>query len=691
MTEILINRESVVEDIFLGTNLSGRVRNTDLPYSNGLLPVFEAIINSIQAIEEKDGNLNQAQIQVIIQRDEQLKIDELKPGPVPTPNIKGFVIRDNGVGFNDKNYKSFITLDSDYKSKKGCRGVGRLLWLKAFQNVEIESTYLNEGGQLKNRKIELTEKGVTHTPPFESTEKKTRTSVHLKGFKSGYSSKTKKTLESIAHDIFAHCLWYFLNPTSMPDITIIDGDNEVKLKELREQYLRPISKKKTFKIKEETFELRHVHVMSDKFKDLNHQIAYCATHRKVKEDTIAGKIGGLIKSPLVNENGQPFTYIGMVSSKYLDENVRSERTGFNIENEYYGLLADTVVSFNEIRDTSISNAEKYLKPYLTDNKEKAYARVSKFVEEKAPRYRPILGRIPKEDIALMLECNDKELELSLHRSLAQIENELISEGHDIYRQLGSASKKFKKELSEYLEKIDDIKKSDLASYVSQRKMVLDLLEKAMRKQRDGNYANEEIIHNLLIPMRVTSDDILNDNNNLWIIDERLAFHNYMASDKPIRTMPITGSQSPKRPDIAVLNIYDNPLLTNEDPRKVSLASITIIEFKKPMRNDNEDPIEQATDYLRSIREGQVKTSDGRQIPESKNIPGFCYVICDLNPYIRKKCQRAQLIATSDNLGYFGHMRDPDNCYMNVISYDRLVEAAKQRNRAFFDKLGLPTT
>lgn len=34
-----------------------------------------------------------------------------------------------------------------------------------------------------------------------------------------------------------------------------------------------------------------------------------------------------------------------------------------------------------------------------------------------------------------------------------------------------------------------------------------------------------------MPMQVESDEIKLENANLWLIDERLAFHNYLASDK----------------------------------------------------------------------------------------------------------------------------------------------------------------
>lgn len=36
----------------MNTNLHGRVRHTKLPKTSGLLPLFEAVVNSIHSIEE---------------------------------------------------------------------------------------------------------------------------------------------------------------------------------------------------------------------------------------------------------------------------------------------------------------------------------------------------------------------------------------------------------------------------------------------------------------------------------------------------------------------------------------------------------------------------------------------------------------------------------------------------------------
>ena len=65
------------------------------------------------------------------------------------------------------------------------------------------------------------------------------------------------------------------------------------------------------------------------------------------------------------------------------------------------------------------------------------------------------------------------------------------------------------------------------------------------------------------------------------------------------------------------------------------------------------------------------------------------MICDLTPSIVRRCKMHDLKRTDDAMGYFGY-KESFRSYVEVISFDRLVNAAKQRNKAFFDKLGLPT-
>jgi hypothetical protein len=378
----------------------------------------------------------------------------------------------------------------------------------------------------------------------------------------------------------------------------------------------------------------------------------------------------------------------------LDQHVRPERVGFDILEISDALFAQTDISLKEIREGVIGSAAKYLEGYLKESKKAGRERVESYASHKAPRYRPILGRISDETLNVDPNISDKDLEILLYKQLAEIEGSLLSEGHEVMNfGFDESPAQYRARLSNYLTKVDDIKKSDLANYVFHRKVILDILQNAIQRGADGKYAREDLIHELIMPMRKTSNEVMLDSCNLWLIDERLAFHDFLASDKPLSTMPIIDCEETKEPDICALNVFDEPLLMN-DGQNLPLASIVVVELKRPMRNDakageDKDPVEQALGYLERIRNGRTQTASGRPIPRCEEIPGFCYAICDITPTIENRCKMLGLKATSDKLGYFGYNPNYE-AYIEVISFDRLLNAARERNRAFFDKLGLPT-
>lgn len=100
-------------------------------------------------------------------------------------------------------------------------------------------------------------------------------------------------------------------------------------------------------------------------------------------------------------------------------------------------------------------------------------------------------------------------------------------------------------------------------------------------------------------MKRTSDHIESyDGQNLWIIDERLSYHSYLASDIPLRQMEAVDSESELRPDIAVFN---KRLAYSEGDQPYS--SIVIIELKRPVRqryDEKDNPIAQVPLAIRNI-------------------------------------------------------------------------------------------
>ena len=94
----------------------------------------------------------------------------------------------------------------------------------------------------------------------------------------------------------------------------------------------------------------------------------------------------------------------------FDDAVRSERTAFDIMENPADLLASEI-SFSDIRDAVTDKAAEYLSKSLEENKTKAKDRVDYFVSNKAPRYRPILARIPSDKLMVDPDISDKDLDL----------------------------------------------------------------------------------------------------------------------------------------------------------------------------------------------------------------------------------------------------------------------------------------
>jgi len=669
----------------LQTNLKGRLRNTPLPRNHGLMPVFEAVVNSIHSIEEK-GNIDTGKIVLQLNRSTQSSLDlETKV----LPPIVGFTIKDNGCGFDDANFKSFETLDSDHKISKGCRGVGRLMWLKVFSVVEVESYFFTEEDLLKKRCFRFDDKlGVHKDHVVDATDNQTGTTIKLVGFDDNYREKVSTKGLSVANQLLEHVLWYFVRQGSAPTILVEDAGEFFNLDDLFVEHMHASAFLESIIIQNKTFELTHIKFRASVNK--KHQLALCAANRLVKEESIQGKIPGLY-GKIFDQSGE-FTYTCYVSSEYLNEHVRTERTSFDIAEDVESLLDE--ITFKNIRDAVLERTKEYLKDLLDENVAAGRKRVDDFIANHAPRYRPIASYVPEELLIVDPEKSDKELELHLHAQWYEVERQLVWEGHNIMQpQREEHAEEYKERLNAYLRKAEDLKKSDLANYVSHRKVIIDLLKKSIERLDDGKYAREDMIHELIMPMRKDSSEVFLDSCNLWLIDERLAFHNYLASDKTLNAMPITGNDTNKEPDLLSLKVFDNPILVN-DQTSFPLASITVIEIKRPMRNDmregeDKDPIDQALSYLERIRDGKVTTALGRPIPRSSDIPGYCYVLCDLTESMQRRCRRANLRITSDGMGYFGY-NEPSHAYIEVISFDQVVKSAKERNRAFFDKLGLPS-
>ncbi|RCK31400.1 hypothetical protein TH9_15915 [Thalassospira xiamenensis] len=667
------------------------------------MPLFEAVVNSIHAIEDRfpkpEDVSNKGRIDIYIHREVETPSLDLTPGRKPERAIDGFDIVDNGIGFTQTNWDSFNRLDFTYKTDKGCRGIGRLTWLKAFSSVNIVSQF-NEGNNKYRRKFSFSKDREVDGGEAEYVplEEQVGSKLELRGFHKGYASAVEKTGEAIAARLLEHTLWYFVRTSGVPRIFVHDEqlEHEIELNDLFDKHMHAESSHEEVEIKGVKFDITHV-----KFRlrqDRKHVLSYCAGQRLVLEEAL--DIPGLTSS--VSDHSGAFRYAGYIVSEYLDRRVLAERTGFNIEDDVDDLFSDTEISKHDIRDAVQPLVKKFLGDALERNIRAGKDRLDQYISTVAPQYIPIVKWFEEEEMFVDPGTSDAQLDRTLHTKKYIVEQSLLEEGSKLlHPSLSENYDSYSRRIAEYMEKVQSVKQSDLAAYVTHRRVVLDILTSALNARSDGSYEVESVLHSLIMPMGATSEDIESlRGSNLWLLNERLAFHqHYLGSDKALTSVPITGSTSAKEPDLVAFNIYDdvydNPHVFS-DTTGATQATLTIVEVKRPMREgyksgEQYDPIEQALGYLRRIREGGVMSKSGRPIPKANELPGYIYVVADLTSSLRKRCEYASLHEAPDGLSYFGWNGNPNiKAYIEVIDFTGLLNAAQQRNAAFFEHLGLPS-
>lgn len=678
------------------SNLKGRVRNVTLSHSNGLLPLFEAVVNSIEAIEDRFSSGREigesGRVAVYIRRQDDLQPLQLGSGCLPERPIRSFEVIDNGVGFNENNWLSFQELDFTRKESRGCRGVARLIWLKAFEKIRIESWY-DEEGITKARWFGFTAENEVQPIDAPSSKGEIGSRVVLDGFLNKYAQSVEKTADSIACRLMEHLLWYFVRSTGVPRIAIHDDDVEepLYLNELfKTELLRDCSSEE-IEIKGIRFSIAHVKLRADAV--LKHSIAYCAARRLVKKEAVA--IPGLTNG--ISDSDGPFRYTGYVESCYIDERVNQERTDIDIREDSVGLFADSEISLSELRSRLKPLIQEYLEDDLRKNISAGRERLDTYVRKVAPQYLPIVQNVHFDDFPVDPRSSDAQLGRLIHEKKYEIEQVLLKKGEKLLEpDLSEDYDDYSERIRSYLSELEQVKQSDLASYVAHRRVVIDLLRKAMKIQSEGKYAREKVLHSLLMPMGQTSEDLESlRGSNLWLIDERLAFHQYyLGSDKPLSSIPATGASSGKRPDLVAFNKYENPHAFSETGNGHQ-AAITIVEFKRPMNKkygsgEETDPITQAYGYLRKIRRGGILCLSGRHVPNAEHLPAHVYIVADLTPSMKERCDNAGLQLTPDGMSYFGYNASPSiRAYTEVIDFQGLLTHATERNAAFFHQLGLP--
>ena len=663
-------------------DLIGRIENTHLSTSKPLLPLFEAIINSIQAIE--DRKISEGTITIEIERTSDLFNDD---GENAHP-IWSFKISDNGIGFNEDNFKSFNKADTTLKKAKGGKGIGRFIWLKAFDRVIVESIYKkDEHYEKRNFVFKLSEKGIEDDTLVDYPDPRYLTAVTLAGLKEGFQQFCPRKMDVLAEKTIEHCLAYFV-AGHIPIIQIHDPSNNrtVVLNDIFRDIAKSTLEEVPFVLKGHNFVLSILKLFKAHTK---HDLHLFAHNRQVKQYSIDSDIPDLTKKLFDTELQQEFSINAFLTGNYLDQIVNQERTSLNFISQ-----ADDTIQFQseiaeeELKAKALEIIAEKLSPYLTSIRESKTKRVHDFINVSAPQYKPLLKYKPEILEQIKPDLKDDKLDLELYKHQQGLELEIKKETQVLFKEIDKVEdmEGYKEKFDPYFAKLIEVGNFKLSQYILHRKVVLEILRKQISKSTENAYFLEDSIHKIIFPLKATSDQIPLENQNLWLIDEKLNYHQYLASDKPLNKLENVEVDSKKRPDIIIFN---QPFALVSDSKPYQ--SVVILEFKKPMRNDYKDednPIDQVLGYVENILEGKALDKAGRPFNIPKNTPFYAYIICDITPALEKQAQRRSFIKSTDGLGFFGYVKEPLNTYIEIIGFDKLINDAEKRNQILFEHLNI---
>ena len=505
-----------------------------------LQPLFEAVTNSLEA------NADEIDISVSV-GNSQLPLHLPNSGnETQIYKISGFTVTDNGEGFTPANVQSFKTLWSKAKIKLGCKGAGRLTWLKVFKKVKIESR-LKTSNVVIDFDENFSEANVKETqePNTDKTSTRVTFSDVLPSFlpaKKDGKSKDKREDGDI-EEVCKKIKQYLLVKLAL----LKEQKRDFHISVTLGKECRSITKEDIPDLTQNQFSITGYQGCTYDFillygiskDELNQKQAYyCANGRTVSE--ISNDVS-FLKDINVRDS-----IIMFLTSQYLDERINDERNKFMIEPNEETLTEP--ISFSSINDMLKNEIGEILLTYYSETKKQNNEAVESAIKEQ-----PFLASYIREDKSFIK--TEKQLIKNARKAFEKQKQETSKKFSDMLKQKNIDPKTF----NETVEQVKQVAFQELGEYILYRQQIIDALNKALEDKEK----KEKYIHDLIMPMKSASDDHADSvvergyATNLWLLDDKYMTYSYAASDKTVKqiTEVITQNyakyKSAVRPDIAV--------------------------------------------------------------------------------------------------------------------------------------------
>lgn len=659
-----------MDPVSLKSQLGGRIRNIGRP-KLWYMAVAEAVQNAMDAIEQSGAV---GKIEIELRRGTQL-LNELSE----TAPIEHVIVRDTGIGFDDLNFDSFCTPDTLLKQKRGGKGIGRLVCLQVFERIQGRSVFQNGQSQkVREFVFQRETPEMQHlVTPIESAQRATE--VGLMNLRIEYQSTAAVSLDKFSEWLSEHFLPALVEkPSWLSSIVVVDREKKV---DLTAKISTSALWNETFSVKGFEFQTACYELHHDD--DCDH-VRLVACGRIVDSNT--RPLEHYI--PHLNNVGDEKGHVVLVRSPFFDSNVNDARNGVSFfeDGEELALMGVTAAQFREGLGDAM---RRRLGSRLAKSDHELRTRIEELVRKEAPYYRYLLdGYLESKDFTqLSVGVRDEEVLASLDAYRRRDAISLRKESRRLAR-LQAESADYQEGARKLAAQIENQKKVALAEYVSLRKIVLDRLEQLLTVNAEGVAHREDTIHNLIFPQKTSSEDPSGIEHQLWILDERLESHAYLASDDPIDGL------HGDRPDLLVA--LNRPCVFGSDPspKAKGYDRLALVEFKRALKDlatvpTDELPHRQMMRYAHEIMTGAaVHSRSRRPIDTTTDVRFYLYAVCEVSKGLLERLVRDEGFTRSPaGDGAFAVKNEGRYC-LEYISLPKLLEDAKARNAAFFRRLGL---
>ncbi|WP_455474752.1 ATP-binding protein [Bartonella sp. B30(2025)] len=617
-------------------NLNSIIR--DFKNANIVTVLKEAVVNSIQA--------HAKEIQIVFEFEKGLELNENAPKDETVLSIDVF---DDGEGFTEKNIESFSTYKSDYKIKEGCKGIGRISYLKVFKKINITSFVKNEDNTDTCISLNFTPR-FTQNSFKKKADKQTawwKTHVHFET----PNEQKKFNIKSISNEIYYHLLpLLLLKKEKNIEIKfyekihdgscIVDDNSTIKTQEV--PYLN-----------QENFEVGHSKIpftLSYYFKQIENsknsngiiEAFYCANKRTVMSFSKFIEI-----NPINN-----MLTIFLLESPIFDKCVNDERDEFSIDKETPDLL--TQLSWDDINKNLTNVLIKIIDTQFPDLKKQKDTFLKEIVEE-YPYLVDFLGA--KEVIGGVFQ-KDKFIE--------NAEKKYSKEKLLLRKKLRDSKGK----LEENLQKARKFASLELTQYIEFRDYILQRFDELMKPA-----TLEKEVHNLFVPQRrlasKTSPLPLKE-NNLWLLDDKFMSYDYLQSEEEIKKFLSEVNLSAENPEKDAQKLSDRPDVVVYFDSIQEKKRAVLIEFKRPKANYKTDGIVQLDHYAQILIQNGVSEV-------------YMYLIAEIDNAFENALRltyKFSPIFSSKGKIYQRSLLPDLNAHQQVISSEAIIGNAKARNHVF---------